>query len=439
MPHKKRYSRRQYLKSSAALASFAAIAGCTSNGDDGSDESDGSNGSDGDGGEDGSGDGSSGGTTGGGSETIKIGALFPLAPPLQQLATQGKRGMQIATERINNNGGIDGNDVEVIYENTQADPDTGLQKARRLVENENVDMLYGGIVSSTALAVTEYANRRQVPYFTNASADPLTGESCKKSTFVLNPSEAMRGRALGPSILERSGTKGWMHIFDYAWGHSVNKAWSAALEAQDQTVDIVDTTKSPLSATDFSDSITQIASADVDWAILGLGGAALAAFLKQASQYDLQDSVDIYGPEAVQSARRDGGDTIRGMITHGRYSPHYDTEPNNAFVQAFTEEHELPPNQNAKDAWEGIHFYKAAVEENGSKSFGDVTAAAEEVTIDSLMGSLSMRDCDHRCVRPMHVAEVGENDEWGVPRFNILETVPAEQVMESCEQTTCSF
>jgi branched-chain amino acid transport system substrate-binding protein len=127
------------------------------------------------------------------------------------------------------------------------------------------------------------------------------------------------------------------------------------------------------------------------------------------------------------------------MITHGRYSPHYDTEPNNAFVEAFTEEHELPPNQNAKDAWEGIHFYKAAVEENGSTSFGDVTSAAEEVTIDSLMGSLSMRDCDHRCVRPMHVAEVGENDEWGVPRFNILETVPAEQVMESCEQTTCSF
>jgi len=428
MPHKERHSRRQYLKSSAALASLAAVAGCTGDGDDGSGGND-----------EGNGNSSSGGNTESGGGTIKVGALFPLAPPLQQLATQGKRGMQITTEQINNNGGIDGNDVEVIYENTQADPSTGIQKARRLVENENVDMLYGGIVSSTALAVTEYASRRNVPYFTNASADPLTGEKCQKSTFVLNPSEAMRGRAIAPKILERSGSKGWIHIFDYAWGESVNRAWSAALEAQDQSVNIVDTTRSPLTATDFSDSITQIASADVDWAILGVGGAALTAFLKQASQYGLQDSVDLYGPEAVQSARRDSGDAIRGMVTHGRYSPHYDTEPNNTFVQAFTDEHELPPNQNAKDAWEGLHLYKAAVEENGSKSFGDVTSAAEEVTIDSLMGPLSMRDCDHRCVRPMHVAEGGENDEWGIPRFDILETVPAEQVMESCDETTCSF
>jgi branched-chain amino acid transport system substrate-binding protein len=256
---------------------------------------------------------------------------------------------------------------------------------------------------------------------------------------VLNPSEAMRANAMAPTMVDRSGSKGWIHIYDFAWGYSVEKSFKAALSGLDANSDIKNVTKSSLSATDFSNAITQIANADIDWLLLGVGGSGLSTFLKQAQQYGLKDKVDIYGPEAVQSARRDAGDAITGMISHGRYGPSYDTKPNKQFVEAFTAKHDLPPNQTAKDAWESVHLYKRAVEEAGSTAFEDVVAATEEGQIDSLMGPLGMRACDHRCKRPIHVAEVGEPDEYGIPAFEIMESVPSEKTMPSCEQTGCTL
>ena len=417
-------NRRQFLRRSVAIATAGAFAGCTGQESDQTPTTEPT------------------GTktsSANSSDTIKIGSLHPLAPPLTQLATQGKKGVEVTVEQINKAGGIDGRQVELITENTEGDPQTALQKAKRLVEQENVDMLYGAIVSSSALAITEYANQQNVAYFTNASADPLTGPKCQQSTFVLNPSEAMRAGAMAPVMVERSGAKGWIHIYDFAWGYSVDKAFTAALEAQDANVDIQDVTKSPLSETDFSNSISQIASADIDWLLLGLGGTGLSTFLKQAAQYGLKDQVDIYGPEAVQSARRDAAADIKGMVTHGRYSSTYDTEPNKVFVEAFTDKHDLPPTQNSKDGWEGVNLYKAAVEENGSTAFDDVVSATEKIEIDSLMGPLSMRACDHRCQRPIHVAEVGEPDEYDIPAFDFIESLPAENVMPACEETGCNL
>ena len=435
-------SRRRFLKRSAAVASLAALAGCTGDGT-GDGAGDGNSNGDGNGGDGGSdGDGNGGTTTGNtttAGDTLTIGSLHPLAPPLTQMATQERRGIQVAVEQINEAGGIDGKQVRLITDNSEANPETTLQKAKRLVEQENADMLFGAIVSSSALALTEYANAQKVPYFTNASADPLTGEKCQRSTFVLNPSEAMRANAMAPMMLERSGSKGWIHIYDFAWGYSVEGAFKAAMSGLDANANIQNVTKSPLTATDFSNAISQIASADIDWLLLGVGGSGLSTFLKQAQQYGLKDKVDIYGPEAVQSARRDAGDAITGMISHGRYSPTYDTEPNKAFVKAFTAKHDLPPNQTAKDAWEAVHLYKAAVEQAGSTEFDAVVSATEDLELDSLMGSLSMRACDHRCKRPIHIAEVGQPDEYGIPAFDIMESVPGEDVMPSCEQTGCQL
>ena len=424
-------SRRQFLKGSAAAAALGTLAGCTGGG--------GGRGTPGSG----SGNGTTGsgtnGSTGGGSDTITVGSLHALAPPLTQLAKQERQGMRVAVEGINNAGGIGGRQVELVTENTQANPETGLQKARRLVESENADMLYGAIVSSTALAVTEYANQQQVPFFTNASANSLTGADCQRSTFVLNPSEVMRANAMAPTMVERSGTTGWMHIYDYSFGYSVRDGFRSALDGLDTDTTVRNVTTSPLQETDFSNAISQIVSADVDWVVLGIGGAGLATFLTQGQDFGLQEQVDVYGPEAVQSARRDAGDAIIGMITHGRYSPTYDSEPNSRFVNAYTQQYDGPPNQLSKDAWEGVHVFKAAVEEAGSTAFGDVVSAAEGVEIDSLMGSLSMRACDHRCVRPMYVSRVGQPDQYGFPLFESVETVLGLDVMRSCEQTGCTF
>src|SRR5690606_13047628 len=70
---------------------------------------------------------------------------------------------------------IAGRKVEVVVEDDAGNPDTALQKARRLVEQAKVDFLFGNLLANTGLAVANYVKSNGVPYFIPViAADDLT-------------------------------------------------------------------------------------------------------------------------------------------------------------------------------------------------------------------------------------------------------------------------
>ncbi|MGQ4557123.1 ABC transporter substrate-binding protein [Halobellus sp. GM3] len=375
-------------------------------------------------------------TSSAGGDAIKIGTLHALAPPVIDAAKQEQRGVKLAVNRINEAGGIDGQQVEVIHENTNANPKTALEKAQRLIENENVDLLYGANLSPSALRIAPYTNEENTPYLTPVSSTALAGEACQQSTFPTNIDPTTRSKAIVPTMLERSGSQGWIHILDFAWGHDVRDGVQAALA--DRDAEVLDVTTSALDATDFSNVVSQISSADPDWAYLGVAGGALVGFLKQAQQFGLAEQVDLYGPASSQPTRQGAGGAIEGYVSQARFTPFYDSAENDQFVSSFAAEYDSLPNDYAKDAWEALHLYKAAVEEAGTTSFGDVTAALESVQVVGPMGEVSFRECDHSCQRPVHVAEMVASEEYGYPCGDIITTLDSESKMVPCEESGCS-
>jgi branched-chain amino acid transport system substrate-binding protein len=117
----------------------------------------------------------------------------------------------------------------------------------------------------------------------------------------------------------------------------------------------------------------------------------------------------------------------------------YDSDLNRRFVESFMNEYDRVPNQFAKDTWEAVHLYKKAVEQAGTTDFDPVVSAIEEVEIEGPVGPLSIRDCDHRCERPIHVGEVVDSEEYGEPVSEILRTVDGTTAMPPCEEMGCSF
>src|SRR5678815_5411190 len=104
---------------------------------------------------------------------IKIGLLWPLTGVLAAGGKELVEGFELWWEQKNKE--VAGRKVEITVEDDASNPDTALQKARRLVEQANVHFLIGNILANTGLAVANYVKGNGVPYFIPViAADELT-------------------------------------------------------------------------------------------------------------------------------------------------------------------------------------------------------------------------------------------------------------------------
>lgn len=122
----------------------------------------------------------------GDSDTIKIGALFPLSGNLALLGEESFRGVELAVEEINANGGINGKKVELV-KGDAVDPDAAQSEANRLINKENINLIVGSYSSGISFAASEVAERNSVLYFElGAVADSITNRGYQY-VFRTNP------------------------------------------------------------------------------------------------------------------------------------------------------------------------------------------------------------------------------------------------------------
>ena len=104
---------------------------------------------------------------------IRIGVLNSFTGATAYAAENNVNGMSLYLDSIN--WTVAGRKVELIKEDDQFNPQVGLQKAKKLVESDNVDMLVGVQASNVALAVLNYAKQKKAFYIvTGAGTDAIT-------------------------------------------------------------------------------------------------------------------------------------------------------------------------------------------------------------------------------------------------------------------------
>ena len=126
-------------------------------------------------------------------EEIRIGALCELSGVASTIGVPQSQGMRLAVEEINKTGGIlgkgagiGGRPIKLLIEDTESKVQTGVTKAKKLVERDRVDVLTGIIFSAISLAVQEYCNKEaRVPFVNAGSGNPALSEppACGKYTF----------------------------------------------------------------------------------------------------------------------------------------------------------------------------------------------------------------------------------------------------------------
>lgn len=222
--------------------------------------------------------------------TVKIGFLESFSGVFSDLGAIHKLGALAALDDANRSGRVK---FEFVYGDDASKPATATTEARRLISQENVDVLFGGTSSATAAAVAAVSLDAGIFNLLLGPQDSaLTGPKASKLTYRFGPNVRM---LLGP-VLRRAlalGKKWYFVQADYALGKDAYAQCSEVLRRAGGTEaghDIV-----PLGTSDFSAVLTKVASSGADVLMLCNSGLDAANTAKQWVQFGLNKKMKLAG------------------------------------------------------------------------------------------------------------------------------------------------
>lgn len=338
------------------------------------------------------------------AEDLKIGVLVPTTGALAPLGIDMQNGYMQAVKDVPK---IKGMSVQLVVEDSQANPAVGLRKAQKLVLEDRVKLLVGMASSAVALGISAQAQRLNVPLLTtNSQAVQTTGEQCSRYMFRTNPNDAMtaKGNALlmqaRPDLLKKK----WFVVFhDFVWGQS-NKGEFEKIPG----VKVVGSAGRPLGTADWSSAISQIQASDADAIYVALAvGDDTPAFIKQARSFGLKHFMlpPLGMPDQMLQSL---GDDAAGLVTGGLFGSWMteDKSPLMAkFVKDYVANFGTVPGPQAIQAYAGLRLAFAAMESAKALDTDSIIDAMTKTSIDTIIGKLAVRKEDHQGMVGTYMAE----------------------------------
>jgi branched-chain amino acid transport system substrate-binding protein len=166
--------------------------------------------------------------------SVKIGLLADRTGPLAAYGYAHEKVARAVVGRINDGGGIRGQAVQLLIEDTESNPSVGTLKARKMIESDGVDFLVGSNTSAVVLAVAPVAKELKTVYFPTAGGALLTtpGKG-NRYVFDFNTDVKQETQGVAGFVIRDLGVKEWVTVVvDYAWGWDQERSFKEAVEAR---------------------------------------------------------------------------------------------------------------------------------------------------------------------------------------------------------------
>jgi branched-chain amino acid transport system substrate-binding protein len=306
-------------------------------------------------------------------------------------------------------------------------PQTTQQNMLRLIQQEKVVAVQGGISSGDVLAIMPVAEREKMLLMaTGPNASEITGEKCGRYTFRVDLPNYETVRSIYPTFSKNG--KNWYFLYaSYAWGIDGFKQMSALLKADGGKIAGADQT--PLGTTDYSSFILKIVAAKPDAIFVGLGGSDLTNFLKQFKQMGLTGKIPvsslICNDTDLWSAGPEAATGIYPKIWN--YTGAQNTERSHAFAKEYQAKFKSAPEAEAWQDWFGTTAIITAIRETGSTDSRKLVEFLEGHKFDGFKrDAMYFRPWDHQLIQPTLIAQVKPKITDKYDYFDILEEVPTK-------------
>src|SRR5580704_1542919 len=231
-----------------------------------------------------------------GETPIRIGMVDPLTGVYAAPAGNEVMGARLAVDQINAKGGILGRQVELLVEDSANDVGTGVQKARKLIERDQVNFMIGDVNSGIAAAIAQVTNEKKILHIVSGGhTDSITGKDCKWNVFRVCNTTRMEANSVSSVLYSKYGKKWHFITPDYAFGHTLYDACTDDLKKLGGSVTGNELT--PLGTTDFSAYLIKARSANPDVMILLVQGSDMINCLKQVVQFGLNKQIHVAGTQ----------------------------------------------------------------------------------------------------------------------------------------------
>jgi branched-chain amino acid transport system substrate-binding protein len=135
-------------------------------------------------------------------DPIPVGYLPALTGPSSSTGVGINRGIQLAVKEINDAGGIDGRQLELITRDTQSDPTKAVNGAAELTRGQKVSVVFGPVNSGESLAVVPLLARTNTPQVHPCWVDALTDPQKYPMCFRNAPTNQQIGSAANRYVMD---------------------------------------------------------------------------------------------------------------------------------------------------------------------------------------------------------------------------------------------
>ncbi|WP_044276090.1 urea ABC transporter substrate-binding protein [Caldilinea aerophila] len=344
-------------------------------------------------------------------DTIKVGILHSLSGTMAISEVSVKDATLLAIQEINANGGVLGKQLEPIIEDGASDWPTFAEKARKLIQQDGVAVVFGCWTSASRKAVLPVFEELNGLLFypvqyEGLEASPNIFYTGAEPTQQIIPGVDYLVNELGARSIYLLGS-------DYVFPRTANLIIKAQLEHLGVT--LAGEEYVPLGGTEFSTIISKIREARPDAIFNTLNGDSNVAFFKQFKDAGFTaEALPVMSVSvAEEEVRGIGPENIAGHYTAWNYYQTTDTPENKAFVAAYKAAYgeERVTSDPIEAGYFGVYLWKEMVEKAGSVAVDDVRAAAQsgEITFQAPEGLVKVDPENQHTWKIVRIGKINES------------------------------
>ncbi|MYN66931.1 MAG: urea ABC transporter substrate-binding protein [Acidobacteria bacterium] len=354
-------------------------------------------------------------------EPIKVGVLHSLSGTMAISETTLKDTVLMMVDEQNAKGGLLGRPVEAVVVDPASDWPLFAERARELLESEEVDVVFG--------CWTSVSRKSVLPVFEENNGllfYPVQYEGEESSKNVIYTGAAPNQQAI-PAIdylMNEVGIERWvLEGTDYVYPRTTNRILEAYLKQKGVAEEDISINYTPFGHSDWQTRVSAIrrfGSAGKPTAVVSTinGDANVPFYLELANQEVSADEIPVVA-FSVGEEELSGLDTtpLVGHLAAWNYFQSVDSPANAEFIakwKTFVGNAERTTNDPMEAHYVGFNLWAKAVEKAGTTEVDAVLAALPGTTTPNLTGGIAEVLPNHHITKPVYIGEVQANGQFDV-------------------------
>ena len=320
-------------------------------------------------------------------DVYKIGGIGPLTGAQSSYGNSVKQGAEIAIEKINEEGGVNGKKLALVFEDDVCDEEKAITAYNKIMDEEPVAIM-GAVTSGCSVAVSgESINDGILQVTPSGSTIKCTEEA---NSFRICFTDPIQGETMAKFVAEK-GYKNVAIIYDVASDYSKGIKDAFVAEAKNNEMNIVAEESFNSGDVDFKTQLTKIKSSGADCIFLPIYYAEVAAITEQAKTVGID--LPYFGCDGWDGVIKElEGETaeVEGAVFLTPFIATLDVPEIKEFTSVYNETYGSDPGQFAADGYDAIYAIKLAIEQCGDEVTNEkMIEAMTKIEVKGLTGDMT--------------------------------------------------